>query len=663
MTNPAIQASMDTTLASLDSENILNPARNRVDISFNNLIAYIERFETTIFNDTDDSRYADDPIKFLLKTYVAMAKQYYEQFKDSVLQEIADEANLHRQLEKIIDLLMPISTAGKADGIEVIEDARDASEEKIKELKRQYPIQLQRALDRLEEQWRQIYDLANTYRESNEYKDRRIQDVSKDVLQKDHSLIVMEILRKMVQYTAFSMGITNMEIVIVPGSAFSLSFFGYVENFAVLTVPIYSVMSPFEWSIFWHELAGYRVREIKSAAKLEDIKQKLRAFYQLCQTESAGTVANIFKFVARNIFPEKAPPNEPLALILSKRKNTFTPKHLKSLFAKKASDPQDEPYLKDFGNFEQIYEGLLDELLQNRQDYDNAKAQGWCVDWIEELFEDAWSVIAIREEFLEYFEDVLNRKNALGDRRHPPLVVRSNVAKQIIKLMNPNSKVESKPEKVEEIAAKRILEHISLLLAAAFMDEIYEYPALQSSSKDDRDSYLHNFFVGAEQYWGVAEVIAGQIGLSLQEWSNDTKGAGIKNEDKYLDILSSIYSGLAGTERKSKEGRKESFGKMLAGKNYRGLLELNFVEWDYLWSNEFTQVELNAGLKFFAAEAKLGRISVSVLFPDNTYHESSTNKEGHVRFTFNKKRYFCTATEWNDRFRPAGKTEYIIVAK
>ena len=80
---------------------------------------------------------------------------------------------------------------------------------------------------------------------------------------------------------ALSVGIEAERIAIVPGDAFALYFFTYLENFAVLTVPIYSVQAPWEWSIFWHELAGYKVRQLEKDTALTAIRENLERLHNL----------------------------------------------------------------------------------------------------------------------------------------------------------------------------------------------------------------------------------------------------------------------------------------------------------------------------------------------------------------------------------------------
>ena len=68
--------------------------------------------------------------------------------------------------------------------------------------------------------------------------------------------------------------------------------------------------------------------------------------------------------------------------------------------------------LSDLGNFEYQFERILAKLPENNKFpiYEEIKKQGWCVNWFQELFEDAYSVLALGPEgpeFLKLFKTYL----------------------------------------------------------------------------------------------------------------------------------------------------------------------------------------------------------------------------------------------------------------
>jgi hypothetical protein len=215
-----------------------------------------------------------------------------------------------------------------------------------------------------------------------------------------------------------------------------------VDNFAVLTVPIYSVQNPWEWSIFWHELSGYKVRRLEKSKTIDTIRKKLVDFNKIYMNATDD---------------EKGP------LLNSITWNNGMRTYIQSLW-------ETEPNLTDLGGFEFQFEKMLTNLLyssgtENKfQTYDDIIGKGWCVDWFKELFEDAWSVLAIGKPFLEILTDILGR-NVAKDDRHPSPKVRLDVADELLKLID-SQEVMKKPSSVEESAAQQILKFISLIVAA-----------------------------------------------------------------------------------------------------------------------------------------------------------------------------------------------------
>ena len=66
------------------------------------------------------------------------------------------------------------------------------------------------------------------------------------------------------------------------------------------------------------------------------------------------------------------------------------------------------------------------------------QSTAWSQDWFEQLYEDACSVFAFGEEFVEVLSKILSRqeRKLTADRKHPDLATRLQVAHRLLALQN-----------------------------------------------------------------------------------------------------------------------------------------------------------------------------------------------------------------------------------
>jgi hypothetical protein len=468
LVNP-LNNKIEDLLRLLDEDSVRR-FHNSVNISFKQMFEYI----VTISN----SRMPEE-IGILVSAYKEMAQLYYAQYEFLLLKEILKQHNLQKDVELSFNEI-DIKLEGENEDVKkafessknLLKKSGESAGKKYDDLIKDFPKLMQDAIDKLRNEWQRINTIVS----------------NGQVLNQDEKLI--RSLKSVVAVAAHSVGIEAERIVIVPGNVFALSFFTYLENFAVLTIPIYSVQASWEWSIIWHELAGYKARSLEKITTIDTIRKKLDDFY------------NYYKIVdeaKKVLMITNAAPNVP-----------FSQGYLIKLFSGENKDL----ILNDLGGFEFQFEQMMAKLPSKDRisKYEELKAQGWCVDWFKELFEDAWSVLAIGEPFLDIFEDILNR-NANRDERHPPVDVRLNVAKELIKLLGDKNGVNRRPKEINPIAAKKILEFITLLIAAAREfkepegDNLASQQVLRQESQDIRDQ--------------ISGKLRGVIQKSISNWSKE----------------------------------------------------------------------------------------------------------------------------------------------
>ena len=506
-------------------------SHNSVNISFGQMLAYIDKAMKSI---------PAGDIKKLLATYRSMVEMFYTQFELTLLMEITKYKDIQEHADSVIKYIEGLrdNSPAKATLEQVtpqLLETRDIARIEYDRLSEKYPTLLQNALNKLRDEWQRLNSLA----------------VASQALTEDENLD--RALKAVVEVAAHSVGVEAERIVIVPGTAFALNFFTYLDNLAVLTIPIYSVQSLWEWSIFWHELAGYKVRRLEKSATIEKVRKKLTDFHQLYKVSDEQKRKELLDLITWD--------------------SEFCRTYLVGIFGK------ERPDLDDLGGFEHQFERMVLSLTaaDKFQVYEQIKADGWCVDWFKELFEDAWSVLTIGEPFMVFFNDVLGR-NAAKDVRHPPLKVRLSVAKEILKLVNPQTQVVNEPDLVEGFTAQQILKFISLLRGA---DRQFENPNVDqlSNPRLSRQHIRDKLF----------EKVRDGIQQSIANWSEkfliaDNPLRGVTNNTKnLLEIFSDPEVGKWLSQLHEYEAKqiKASYKGLLKDRNYEQLLKLSFSEVDY----------------------------------------------------------------------------------
>lgn len=187
-------------------------------------------------------------------------------------------------------------------------------------------ILIQGALNKLVDEWNRVYAIivAIRARGANQASKRLVRQMDPfiDVATRDVAL-------------------KDFPVILQYGQAYSLRFSNYSDNFAALSIPLWVLESPWEWTILWHELAGEKVRQLK------------------LETPDFFTL-----------------------------------------------------------RFDEIVNALQNEQAQILE-------AGWSVDWLEELFEDSFSVIHFPIHFLIVFKNLLDRfPDGGAGQRHPACSVR-----------------------------------------------------------------------------------------------------------------------------------------------------------------------------------------------------------------------------------------------
>lgn len=198
-------------------------------------------------------------------------------------------------------------------------------------------------------------------------------------------------------------GITDIRdhFLLIPtfGKYFALTSFKYsTTQLSMMKLPLSAITSPWEWGVIWHELAGLKVKK------------------------------------ARGLLRE----------------------HLESYAKQKGislTDDQDEEETLFKDLFDRILNGsVIDGTLRSKlqpflkRRLGKSRSGGgpkrdrriWSLDWLEQLFEDACSVLAFGDDLIFVFEKILGRESVKlkGDRRHPDLATRVTVAKRLLALKN-----------------------------------------------------------------------------------------------------------------------------------------------------------------------------------------------------------------------------------
>jgi hypothetical protein len=576
-TNIREQPKIEELLLSLDDDTIRR-FHNSISISFKQMLAYIDNLKGPDFPAN---------VNFLLNAYRTMAEKFYLLCELSILKEMIQQRDIKSQswdaIQCIDGLHDGMPAKARLGAIEtVLVDEHNRAEIRLERLKEDFPILMQNALDKLRDEWQRLDGILTAGRTlvKDEKVNRSIQAVGK--------------------VAAHFVGIDADWILIVPGSSFALFFFAYIESFAVLTVPVYSVHAPWEWSIFWHEIAGYKVRHFKKRTTIQKIKKRLSSIHELFKSRGREKLTSLLDSITF--------------------KNAYGRIYLENLLSQERLD------LTDLGDFGHQFEIMMLNVVktENLQSYDRIKVDGWCVDWFEELFEDAWSVLAIGEPFLDFFENVLGR-NVSVDGRHPPTNVRLSVAKELLKLCDPKCQVENTPQFVELLAAEQILRFITLLMAASrkFQDPRHD----RSVDPQMKAQGIRDILFARTQK---------EIQSSITKWSDDFLETDrplikVKNSAKrFLDIFSNdeITKLLQSLDDIETKQIRATYTALLKNKSYNQLLELSFYDADFGFSNV---LNVFYGTKLFQREAKLKATPASVA-GGRVKYENPVNVDHHTTF-------------------------------
>ena len=190
------------------------------------------------------------------------------------------------------------------------------------------------------------------------------------------------------------------QYILIPtfGEYFALTRFEYsTTSLAMLKLPLSALNAPWEWSVIWHEVAGLKVQKVKEA---------LRQHWQNYADE-------------KEISPPSEDENQVLLDTLFNR--ILTGKVIDSTLRAKL-----KPVLERVaGNGNSAAVEVVTEPI-------------WSLDWLEQLFEDACSVLAFGEDFIFTFEKILSRtaSKLTADRAHPDLPTRLKVANRLLALKN-----------------------------------------------------------------------------------------------------------------------------------------------------------------------------------------------------------------------------------
>lgn len=521
----------------------------------------------------------DDDIKDLLGAYRTLAERYYTQFELSLLEEIKENKELQIQIQPVVNKFDVDDEDNRLIRVALVDKKKMIVAEQ-EEIIRKFPLFLQDALDKLRDEWQRLETIAVTSRPNLN-------------------------LKPVVKFAAYSVGIQDKNIVVVSGRQFALYFFSYLENFAVLTVPIYSVAAPWDWSIFWHELAGYQVYELEKSETLTRIEENLVKIHELySKSENDTEKGDLLSIYTNDLEGCKG--------------------YLGELFIKDLD-------LKDLGNFEYQFEQISLRLTPQRKDrfvnYESMKRSGWNVDWIKELFEDAFSILTFREEFLVYFEDILSRYDKADDR-HPPKEIRLRVAQEILNLANdPNELGRSLPqdeEKINRIVARQVFKLVTLMLAASRYQD--------SQSADLQEKRKAQQYFSKENLKEGLETIEGWVKDQIKKWKEKV-GIEVSAENPEnstgndTNALTSFINGLPKSQPSRPSYKllyKDKEEKI--PKNYLELLALSFFDVDF---GTATVIDVSYRTKPKFSSASLRSIPVDVTLGDVRYVDG----KGHTRRT------------------------------
>lgn len=430
------------------------------------------------------------------------------------------------------------------------------------------PVLMQEALDKLVEEWERVYSFIAINPKSDTKGTKEF----------------LEHLTPIINTAIRDVGFNPDSVRVIPqfGNAYSLGFFNYSDDFMALNVPLTKIKSPWEWTIFWHEIAGLRVRLLKTT--LFEYQNLLKELFEEVKRESNKELFTDLKGIENN--PEKYGKEVDeffvacgMILLVSGFSMAFkkdfdtspslgdsNPISEKDLLRANAKDLLDflenndlslkntRMFFKDRSlpmimfSFDDLFPEIMDEfraqqearvinelhgslkteVLNIRKEIGDAQGdstltlvsalrkaltlnedftarkkaldeQGWSGDWLEELFEDSFSVMNFNFEFLFIFDNVL-RRYGRKDQRHPPREVRLAVALSL-KLLRHKPQLKEVRTLPDDVADWPAWDQTVMGLA----DET-EYKSLIE--------FFNNLKTDKEVVWLVAKEI-----FELHEWS------------------------------------------------------------------------------------------------------------------------------------------------
>ncbi len=645
-----------------------------VDWQLNSLLSYIEKG----FKDQSRSRAKMLPsevvVQSVLDAYLHLARQFYDQFanqlKTAYEQKLADAASKDGVTDTEVSILM------------------------------------QKAVDKLTTEWARVYGfIAAT-------EAKRTSETAKIINQ----------LSPLIRAAIRDVGFAPEMFPVVPqfGTVYSLGFFNYTDDFMALNLPITALQSPWEWTIFWHEIAGQKVRLLKKAlmefqnvlremfseyrkhlqqypmspgeirtnmnSDLETILYLLIPFQQMNvlveqQKRASGfldaltdavykdwenldtsgfSLTNTMRFL-QDLSPEKHDfPilmfsfNELLSDVMeelrTQQKKAVRTElriaHREALAINRVrTDAEREQVMDELFN---AWEKAL-SLDENLAIQKKALAEeGWSADWLEELFEDSFSVINFDFDFLPIFDRLLQRHSDGGkELRHPHHYVRLMAASALKLLAFDTSLLKQDlPPTLDELAvelgneAKDILRKYypgplsadSQAVTWLVVKKFYEMHERMKIPQDDSENVI------GDAKRAITDA------MKTHNANTSTAESIAETANKVLSALSKIISKLAGTvqpevdmtQNATRPQYETKVKALLNTRNiippqmplgFRELLELSFYEVDF-GTETYSNVRSPWGN--FSLVTLLGPpVEVengTVLFVDSRNRELKTNR-------------------------------------
>ena len=431
-------------------QNKFDALTNDVDWQLDSLHSYIERGFKVSENARARMSSSELVVQSVLDAYLHLAKKFYDQFRDE----------LRKTYEQSLGDNPPPDRVTEAD----------------------VPILMQQALNKLTAEWARAYGfIAATRAKKTSETDRIITQLS-------------PLIRAAVQDVGFSA--ESLPVVPQFGTAYSLGFFNYADDFMALNLPITALQSPWEWTIFWHEIAGQKVRLLKKTNvefqhalgemfseykryfqqypfNMEEFRVNLREVLdvvmvliipfpllnaltqqQVSDFSSAlmdrvyddfmnfMTSQDLSLTTTRKFIQDLSPAQRHLPILMfsfddllgeimdelrQQQKKTVKERlrkaHTEALAIEEIrKDPKKDQIMDDLLEAWDAALSLEETLAVQKKALDE---EGWSPNWLEELFEDSFSVMNFGIDFLSIFDRLLRRHTDGGkDMRHPPHHIR-----------------------------------------------------------------------------------------------------------------------------------------------------------------------------------------------------------------------------------------------